>query len=217
MTNPWNILKVRTGHELVAHELFEDHGFEVYTPFIGRRQLVKLTRKQQALKARGGRAAKNIKTHVHYADPINDGWLFIRFDGSDAMKYKLFTILERKTYLYGVLTHGETLYGFPEGDMAKYRDRLTELYQSGKHRRLVVRGYDRKKDSRKNRQRKYGQKELVIPVFKAGDKVEFMAGNWDHLMFDVVKYSEHIVDLEVELFGRITRVQAEPIKLRKAS
>ncbi len=202
-----SILKVKTGQELTAHEVLAKAGFDVYTPFFERSQQEKVSQKQRALMRRNRQRLKN----VHHAEPYLSGWLFVRFEQTSHNIYKLFTYLEQKRYLYGVLTLGGELYPFSDERMSRFKQLLSEMEKVDPC--VKARGYDPKRDSRKNKQRKYADNTPII--FNEGEGAEFMDGAFAGLMFEVVGMQNDLVSLEIELFGRQTLVEAYPEDLRK--
>jgi transcription antitermination factor NusG len=81
----------------------------------------------------------------------------------------------------------------------------------------MPRGYDPKLESRKNKQRIYGQKEVKAAIFKAGETVEFIDGSWAGLKLEVTKQGDDMVDLEGMVFGRATKITAYPEDLQKSA
>ena len=210
----WNIIKVKPGMELVAHEVLVRQGFEVWTPIEIKRQLVRRRSRQEA------------PQHIHYAVPMVAGWLFIRFDQSDEMKYKLKTLLERRDYLYSVLicidpTGQESLYRLPESDIEAWKDYFEGLRRDGavkntRNKGVVPEGYDISKHSRKNRQKRYAQGPIAEIIFEPGTDVTFESGAWGGLTFPVEKQSGEKVTLKGDFMGQVTSITAYAHDLRMA-
>lgn len=205
----WNILKIKSGTELVAHELFskmQRHDktpmFEVWTPFETKRQV----RRRLSKKDRRG--------FVHYAQPLLPGWLFIRFDQSDELTARLFNTIDHRPFLYGVITTQGALYQFPDKYVELFKEALVGLARGG-FNRISLRGYDPERDSRKNKQRLYGQKAFEPTQFKAGDKVEFLNGGWGELKFEVTQHGDDVVKLQTKMLGKITELEANNEDLKK--
>lgn len=188
MSNYWHILKVKTGQELVAHELLQSEGFEVYTPFE-----TKFLRNTQARR-------KN-RTRIPYADPVFKGYLLFRFEDIRLIA-ALYFLMEHRSYLYGPLIAREGFYCLPDADIALLR----ETYPTG---------YDRRIHSRKNRQRKYAQ-AITVPKFERGDAVRFLEGPLAGIDMKVTLANDDRLRLLMTIFGSEREVEATAWELRKA-
>ena len=201
----YHIVKLRTGRELVGHELFEKVGLNCYTPFIERYQKAKT-------KDRKTRAPRK-----PYADPLIGGWLFVGFDSYDH-HHKLDKLIREKDWLYSILSRGDEPIQIMGQDIVIWQKRLTELKQSGaKYKKLDPLGYDSKKHARKNKQRIYGKAEEV-PIFTSGEKAKFLEGPFEGITFCISRADDESVDLIAKMFNGEHLIKGvDPVELKKVA
>ena len=180
----WHIAKVKGGMELAAHEVLAKAGFELFTPF------------ETRYLSERGRKARGRGRRVAYAEPVIKGYLFLQVDEGKYLDFA--TIASEKHFLYGLMGRAEKLAFFPDAHLSGLR----EVYRDG---------YDHKRDSRKNRAKKYAQ-AVVLPKFTEGQRAKFIAGGFAGLVCEVKAFDEHTLRAQVEqvLFGvpRIVTVDA---------
>jgi len=203
MSDFWYIITVRTGRELVLHEIFNKAGFEVYTPFETRFQT------QRARVARTER-----RSPTPYAVPLYGGYLFI---GSDLpMTQALMGIaymIKRRPDAFYIMTYQGKAVSLTGEEMRLWRRQLR--VEIGGRKRVVLRGYDAKRDARKNRSRLYGQEVIEIPTFKLGEEVEFMSGGFQGLGAEITQTGSSFVTVLTQLFGHRREMKVDVKELRR--
>lgn len=205
MAKAWYIVNVRSGRELFLHEMFAKAGFEVYTPFETR---------FQAPRSRKARTER--QTPRPYAHPLYGGYLFV---GSDmALEDSLMGmsyIIERRDDAYSFMVDRGAAVSITGRDMDNWRQGLRE--EIGGRKRVVLRGYDPRKDARKNQSRLYGQDIITLPKFTAGERVEFMSGGFQGLGAEITEVGPELVTVLATIFGTKREMKVDPYELRQAS
>ncbi len=204
MAKSWYIVNVRSGRELFLHELFESSGFEVYTPFQTKFQ------RPVSRKARANRQAPK-----PYADPLFKGYLFVGTDKwMENALISMAYIIERRTDAYSFMVHRGEAVSFSAHGMERWKNSLSVALSEKK--RIVLRGYDSRKDAMKNKTRLYGQEAITLPTFTKGDKVEFMDGGFQGLSAEVTEVGSEEIKVLTKIFGQKREVKVDPYDLRKA-
>ena len=203
MSDFWYIITVRTGRELVLHEIFNKAGFEVYTPFETRFQT------QRARQARAER-----RSPTPYAFPLYGGYLFI---GSDQSKSDALMgigyLIRRRSDAFNIMTYQGEAVSLTGEEMRLWRRQLRA--EIGGRKRVVLRGYDPKRDARKNKSRLYGQEEISLPKFELGEKVEFMSGGFQGLGAEITQSGGSVVTVLTQLFGHRREIKVDVKELRR--
>ena len=195
------ILKVRSGRELVVHDLIcadpvlRREGAGAYTPFQTKHQ--RLTAKRRATRQRPR----------PYAEPVMGGWMFVTLPTTAALA-RLLQLIEARAYLYGLLTRTDAHTGEPVPLMVRSADMADMRKANG-------RSYDPKRDSRKNLQRIYAQSTVDIPELSAGEVVRMVQGAWAGMDFVVTEVAPELAKLKVVVFGAEREVTARREDLRK--
>lgn len=190
----YHTLKVRTGRELAAHDLFmtdavlKREGVECVTPF---------ELKHQRLTA--AKRAKRERPRA-YAEPIMGGWFFIYIPSQAAMG-RVIQLIRDKSWLTGMAvrtsTH-QTVNGTPVARPAPVSVPITVREVELSH---FTRRYDHTRDSRKNHQRIYAQARPDLPELKPDYIVKLLHGSWSGLDFTVTVVRDDEVELRSNLFN----------------
>ena len=203
MSLTWYILKVRTGRELILHELFLRAGFEVYTPFETKFQA------PRSLKARVMR-----KTATPYASPLYEGYLVLGSDSpADVALTGIGHVMDRRDDVLDFVWHKGERYSFSQSNMDKWKQHVRDGLSSRKN--IVLRGYDPRRDARKNQSRLYGQDSITIPTFTKGERVEFMNGGFQSLSAEVTAVDDDFIQVMTTIFGTKREMKVDPYDLRK--
>ena len=200
----WYIINVRSGRELFLHELFDSNGYEIYTPFETKFQ------RPVSRKARTER-----KPPVAYAEPLFKGYLFV--GGSMGVGQALAGIgyiIDRREDAYSFMIDRGEAFVMSDDMMQKWQNLLTQAH-SGKSR-YVIRGYDPRRDGKKNQSRLYGQEAITIPTFTKGEKVKFMSGGFQSLGAEISASEHGKIDVLMTIFGSVREIKdVDPYELRK--
>jgi transcription antitermination factor NusG len=208
----WNVLRIKTGQELNAHELFaRDHvlkreGVDLYTPFTEMRQ--RPTRKMKAKRERG----------FIYAKPVIQGWLIARPETPAALA-RMMQLIDDKPYLYGFLTKGDQPYVITDSIVTHMRDGDPKRDESGqfveKRWKGLGRSYDPKRDSRKNRKRIYAQSTRTLPELEPGEVTRMLEGPFQGIDMTVQTVSEEWARVSFVIFGSERTIDAPREELQK--
>jgi len=184
------IVNVRAGRELFLHELFEKNGYTVYTPF---------EQKFQHARSRKARAAR--APARAYAEALFSTYLFVGSDkdtGRALLGIEYVINRRADAYSFMVSNSGDPLI-LTSTYMSAFKSRLDK--DNEKKSNIFIRGYDPKRDSRKNQTRLYGQESVIIPVFDEGDAIKFMSGSWQGITAKISESKDGKLKVIADLFG----------------
>lgn len=206
-TRPWNVMRVRGGQELNAHEMMERdpvlkvEGVEVFTPFEMKRQ--RLTRKLR--KAR--------ETPRPFASPLIKSWMILR-TSTPAGFARTLQLIEHKAILHGYLVRGEAPVTIPASTIA-----LWTAPHGMRRTDNALMSYDPKRDARKNLSKIYAQTAHSLPRLTEGEVVQLLSGPLCGIDMTVMQSTgddDTSAILSALLFSGETRVEAPLSDIRKA-
>lgn len=185
----WYILNCRSGRELFLHELFVKAGYQVYTPF------ERLYQRQVSRKARKERKPPEV-----YAEALFRGYLFVGSDKDVGQALLgIAYIIDRRDDAYSFMVDRGEPFVLSGPMMQRWRETLLQAHSGRKN--YVTRGYDPRRDARKNRRRLYGQQVVTIPHFTVGEQVKFLTGGFQGLGAEITKVGSESVSVLMTIFG----------------
>ena len=196
MNETWHVLSCRSNRTLHAHEQVDKYVHSVFTPFeVKFRGLTRLDRKN------------GVKRRPE-AKPCFGGYLFFSLTEESDLS-GLLHLINHRSYLHRIYMSKSSvgqMYHLPKDFMDWMAD--------------WGRGYDRKKDSRKNLQRIYGEKALPdrppAPIFEIGESVEFLSGGMQGIKATMKGGKGEIAEIETMIFGSVRTIKASVFDLKKA-
>ena len=203
MTKLWYIVNVRSGRELFLHELFLKAGFDVYTPFLVevKHQRSRKARKERLPAREIAKALWPSYLLVGSQKPVGDALLGIGY------------IIQERDDAYSFMVDGNIPVTLSEAAMKIHRLKMRQDL-SGK-KRVVLRGYDPKRDARKNQNRLYGRDIITLPNFTPKERVEFVTGGFEGLGAQVTSVSDDFITVMTKIFGQDREMKVDPYELRK--
>ena len=184
----WYFVSVAASRQLSLHELFvqesesgKKDAITVWTPTDEKVQVLK-SRLIASNNKRGGRSET-----ISYAVPLHGGILYVKLP-SEAAERRLQRYIKHSKDVHE-LVRDKLKPDEPIAFMTNEQRDITEAAlrevrkqarRKGsidrRYKNIKPEGFDYKEDSKKNRQKKYSQSELIYPEFEEGDEVKILSG-----------------------------------------